>query len=292
MPLEFVASVLLSLGRNSQVVEAVPNELMPTSVHHDELPGETTMQRVRISEETRATRVQWAQNGWLYGLTFVLPLVLLAIMAMQTVVPIAYLTKDPLAVAELAKGECCSVYYGLLSNFGVLLWCATTAICLFTALLCLSKRTKISDAVFFAAAGMFTGWLMLDDFFLVHEDVLPAFGVSQPLTYAVYAGLAISYFALSWKKIITYRTNLLIAALAFLGTSVVLDVILHSESTTHILLEDGAKILGISAWAAFHIEAAYLAVSKQSQNIRVTLTSPVNMTNSSRITPADLPRGA
>lgn len=224
------------------------------------------MLRARLAYMPFLFERQTTYTAALYGITFLLPLGLLAVAALQTAVPIAYLTKDPLAVAELAKGDCCSVYYGLLSNVGILMWCAATAVCLFTLLMCVSTRADPSDALFFAAAGLFTGWLMLDDFFLVHEEVLPAFGIPQPLTYAVYAMLAGLYLALSWKKIVTHKLALFVVALTGLGASVLLDVVLHSESITHILLEDGAKLMGITAWAAFHIDAAYRVLTLQSQD--------------------------
>lgn len=205
----------------------------------------------------------------IYGLSLIPPLLMLAAIALQSAVPVAFLTKDPLAVAELTKGDCCSVYYGILSNVGILLWCSTAAITLFACALALSTRTVRSDIAFFAAAGLFTGWLMLDDFFLVHEDVFPAFGISQAVTYGIYASLALVYFFASLLSSVVIRPRLLFVALFFLGLSTSLDVVLHSESRTHILLEDGAKILGIAAWTGFHIETAFLFIAGKLHNISV-----------------------
>lgn len=197
-----------------------------------------------------------------YGMSLVPPLLMLAVIAWQSVVPVAFLTKDPLAVAELTKGECCSVYYGILSNVGILLWCSAAAITLFALLFALTERAERSATIFFATAGFFTSFLMLDDFFLVHEDVFPAFGVSQIVTYGLYAAFAVVYFITCWFSNLVLRPRLLFVALCCLGLSVALDIALHSESRMHILLEDGAKIIGIAAWAGFHIEAAFVFISK------------------------------
>ncbi|MCH9809458.1 MAG: hypothetical protein K0U74_17170 [Alphaproteobacteria bacterium] len=194
-----------------------------------------------------------------YFLAFVPAGLALLVASMQTVVPLAFLMKDPLAVAELTKADCCHVYYGLFSNFGILLWCGTAAITLFSALILFVKGARSSDFVPLTAVGLFTTWLMLDDFFLVHEDVLPAFGISQVTTYAFYACLGILYLAATWRTILQNGPILLLISLGLLGLSVVSDVVLHTESYLHVLVEDGAKLFGISAWAAFHIN---LAVSK------------------------------
>lgn len=197
------------------------------------------------------------RNVVLYVLAFAPAILGLMIANAQTYVPLAFLMKDPLAVAEITGEKCCSVYYGLFSNIGILMWCGAAAITLFAAMLLFLKRGITAEAIALAAAGVLTTWLMLDDFFLVHEDVLPAFGVSQTITYAIYGSVTLGYFALAWRTIWESVPSLLALSVAFLGLSVLSDTLLHTESHMHILVEDGAKLLGISAWAAFHINLAF-----------------------------------
>jgi hypothetical protein len=204
--------------------------------------------------EGRASRVS-STDILVYGLTFVPGIVLLAAVALQTRVPIFVLMKDSLVVVQLTK-ECCHVYYGLISNLGVMLWTAGAAVCLFAALILVTNGQRDSRVVFLVAAGLFTGWLGLDDFFMVHEDVLPLFGVSQRVTYAAYATIAALYFLFSWRHILMSRPMLMMSALTLLGTSVLIDVLVHSESALHVFAEDGAKFLGILAWTSFHVTAA------------------------------------
>jgi hypothetical protein len=62
-------------------------------------------------------------------------------------------------------------------------------------------------------------------------------------------------------------------AMALLGTSVVIDVLVHSESTLHVFMEDGAKFLGILAWAGFHVNAALDLAAAAVIQPRVVLTT-------------------
>lgn len=207
-----------------------------------------------------------AENGmsrWdriVYVLTFAPVIGLIAGVWSQPFVPIAELLRDPLAVAELSE-DCCHVHYGFVSNIGVLVWTAGAAILLFAGLLVFRRGGPRDATVFLVSAGLFTGWLMLDDFFLVHEDVLPKLGVPQLVTYAVYMALGLVYVALSWRRILDARAAMLIVAVCLLAYSVGTDVFIHSDSDIRILIEDGAKLAGIAAWVSFHIEAAFGLIS-------------------------------
>jgi hypothetical protein len=196
-----------------------------------------------------------AADVWVYSLTFGPGLLLLAAVWLQTRVPVAVLMKDPLAVAHATK-TCCHFYYGLVSNLGIMVWTAGAAISLFAALLLFCAARPKAEMWFFAAAAAFTGWLTLDDLFMIHEDVLPQLGVPEAITYVLYAGAAAGYFLLSWRAILASRPALMASALVLLGTSVAIDVLVQSETAVRVFLEDGAKLLGILAWTSFHLTAA------------------------------------
>ncbi|MEQ8825534.1 MAG: hypothetical protein RIC14_14290 [Filomicrobium sp.] len=214
------------------------------------------------AEQTRMT------SFLVYLLAFVPVGALLAIAATQTVTPLAYLTKDPLTVAEMASAGCCRIYYGALSNVGILLWCATASICLFSAMVLWLGRGFSAQAqqmaAVFLASGLFSGWMALDDLFLIHENVLPALGVPQKLVYGIYGALTLGYLWFARDLLFAGRKTMFVVALGLLTLSVGVDVVATSEGYMHVLIEDGAKILGISAWAAFHIEAAVVAVHRAS----------------------------
>ncbi len=192
---------------------------------------------------------------WVYSLTFGPGLLLLAAVWLQTRVPIPVLMKDPLAVAHATK-TCCHFYYGLVSNLGIMIWSAGAAVSLFAALLLFCADRPRAEMLFFTAAAAFTSWLALDDLFMIHEDVLPQLGEPEAITYGLYAAAAAGYFLLSWRAILASRRALMASAMVLLGTSVAIDVLVQSDSTVRVFVEDGAKLLGILAWTSFHVTAA------------------------------------
>lgn len=192
---------------------------------------------------------------WVYALALAAPTAILAAAAAQPWVPVADLLRDPLAVAQLST-QCCHSYYGALSNLGVLVWCTTAAICLFAALLVFNARGWSQDSRFLAAAGVVTGVLTLDDLYLLHDHVLPNYGVPDLAMYSAYGLLCLGFFLRFRDTIAKHDPVALLLAGAFLALSIVVDSLVHSDTSTRILIEDGAKLYGISLWAAFYITAA------------------------------------
>jgi hypothetical protein len=178
------------------------------------------------------------------------------------------LVRNPLAVAREAP-KCCSVYYGVISNLGVMLWMAAAAICLFTALMAYTARAGSARTGLFVAGGLFTLWLGIDDFFLVHEEVLPQVGIPQIITYAAYAATGLVYLFVAWRFILTSRLSLFLVAGFGLAGSMGLDAIVDSEAPFWVFLEDGLKFVGIAFWVGFHVSAA-VALAEELATGRVT----------------------
>jgi hypothetical protein len=173
-------------------------------------------------------------------------LAILLLAALQTRIPTAFLVRDP---AQLAKYP---VYVGLLSNVGVLLWCACAAIYLYSATLAGQREV----ARFFLGAGLVTAMLGLDDFFILHEEVLPAtLGVAEEAVLAAY-GLAMLAFLGRFARLIL-RTEFLLLGLTFgfMGGSIVLDGGVFNQGLNY-LLDDGLKLLGIVGWLAYYVRTA------------------------------------
>ncbi len=219
--------------------------------------------RATLQETARAT----AYGPLIWALTLLPPLALMIGVSAQPWVSPADLLRDPLAVAETITA-CCKVYHGAISNLGVLLWAAATAVCLFTAAVLYTRGRPTAEAAFMASAGLLTGLFTVDDLFLVHDNVLPAFGVSQPVTYAAYGLCGAAYLLLSWRQILKCRYGLLAAAIVLLAISVVVDSLFHSDAPVRILIEDGAKFGGIFAWASFHATAAWQLLMRNSGAVR------------------------
>jgi hypothetical protein len=157
-----------------------------------------------------------------------------------------YFSRDPTAVLDGAW------YTGSLSNIGVLLWW-TGAV---AASLAGYARRNDSRAVPLVAAGVFTGWLALDDLFLLHETVFPLRGVSEELVVGTYALIAAAYAWLFREFLRSSEWILLVSATPMFAASVVIDL------TTDVKAwEDSAKFVGIVGWTAFLVRAALFTLT-------------------------------
>lgn len=194
--------------------------------------------------------------GFLLWLLPLFAALVLAGAVMQPYVSLHELLRDPLATAELSQ-DCCHVHYGLISNLGAIMWFSAGAICLFAGWTLWAANLAEPNAVrFLLAAGLFTGWLGADDLFLIHDLVLPSLGVPELATYSIYGLLGLGYLAIALPFIRAVSLVYFGVAGALLATSVLVDVATHDPAPWRILLEDGAKFLGIACWGAFHITAA------------------------------------
>ena len=158
-------------------------------------------------------------------------------------IPLDYLTNDPVVVADLP------VYIGVLSQFGIFLWAATAAICLFCSLLIKNKVHK----AFMIVSSLISALLGFDDVFMLHESVFPSLGIHQKVVFLSYA-LIVLIYGLKFMKILLRTDYLLLGfAIFWFGISLLVDNFLY-ESSPYItkLLEDGAKFIGITSWLFYY----------------------------------------
>lgn len=164
-------------------------------------------------------------------------------------VEVPRLTRDPAVVAEVGP------LTGSLSNLGVMLWCASAAIWLFSATL-LRARGARADARFALVTGLLTTYLALDDLFLIHEELAPThLGMREGVYVALLVALGLTYVLVFRRRIFQRRAVVLLAALALLATSMLIDALLEPRywpnGTWTYLVEDGLKWIGIVCWLAF-----------------------------------------
>jgi hypothetical protein len=151
-------------------------------------------------------------------------------------------------------------YYGLVSNLGVILWTCAMAVALFTA--ALLRRSRRAGAEFFFAGGALSMLLMLDDFFLIHERVLPIyFGLDEKLLFGIYGILLIAFLALWHRRILVTDYLLLFYGLGFFALSLVVDLLPITVPQPHFF-EDGFKFTGICGWTAWHWRTATQAAQQ------------------------------
>lgn len=144
------------------------------------------------------------------------------------------LTRDPATSGELPW------YAGALSHVTVMLWAGGAVAAGLAAALARSSERQADVA--------FAAWLAvlgLDDALLLHDQALPSAGVPELAVLAVHA--LISLVVVTELLAVGRMPRLLVTAgAAALVTSVVVDVV----AVNSYLVEDGAKLLGVSLWAA------------------------------------------
>ncbi|MGH2381895.1 MAG: hypothetical protein ACRDG7_11840 [Candidatus Limnocylindria bacterium] len=176
-----------------------------------------------------------------------------------TEVTVRQLTQDPTTVLD---GP---FYVGALSNLGNVLWAAAATVCLLTAL-ALRSLIDAGWRRFMFVSGLFTAVLLLDDLFLVHDEILPRYaGISGELYGIAYVVGMLAYLGGFRHRIAQTNWPILLAALVCFGISTVVD--LGSSRLSEmaapsivILVEDGTKLLGIGTWLAYFVSVSRQAI--------------------------------
>lgn len=109
---------------------------------------------------------------------------------------------------------------------------------------------------FFLASGLVTGYLMLDDLFVLHESFRDYLGFPEKATYAIILLIVAGYLLGYRQAILKTDYFFLIAALLLLGASLGLDniqytILSYLPNNAYYLLEDGLKLAGIINWFGY-----------------------------------------
>ncbi len=146
-------------------------------------------------------------------------------------------------------------FSGLFSHVGVFALAATGVIGLFAA------RYAARDRNLLRLIALYSLVLAVDDFFLIHDDILPRMGIPETATYATYLTVGVAV-ALRWRRdLFAIRHAALFLASALLASSVALDV-LTPYSRLELVIEDSLKLAGLCLWAAYWISRAGAAMPK------------------------------
>jgi hypothetical protein len=144
------------------------------------------------------------------------------------------------------------VYVGLLSNIGILFWCASATICIFSFAVLQKNLDDREVLLFLLFSGLMTVVLLLDDLFLYHEEVFPEYlHIPQKAVLAGYGIMIFLYLIRFRKTIIQTEFLVLLFSFGFFGLSIIIDWIPQSTIPEHHLFEDGSKLLGILSWFAY-----------------------------------------
>lgn len=163
---------------------------------------------------------------------------------------------------------------GVQSNLGALLWCASAAVSLFAGAVLRHAGVR-RESSFFLATGAFLGWLLIDDFFLFHDDLAQRyFGIPELAVLCLYIVAAIVYVAAFYRIVLASEWPLLLASLVCLGLGMVDDIMWDIPSLREfrwsIFWEDAFKLLGITGWGGYMVRTCYGAlVSRLTQSNEV-----------------------
>lgn len=141
-------------------------------------------------------------------------------------------------------------WIGFYSQAGLLLWSAAASFCLLAYAILQTCSSCDSKQGFLLGTSCFTLLLLFDDTYLLHEEVLPHFGIPQTLILCAYMLTAFAYLCCFRKALISSNYALLMAAGGGLGLSILSDATNLWLLDQH-LFEDSLKLLGIAFWAAY-----------------------------------------
>lgn len=192
-------------------------------------------------------------------LTYIPTLAALATVALGALImdiPVGMSTRDMAAIAGVHP------LTGVISNVGILLWSTAASICVFAALA--TRRLGVTaDSGFLLASGALTTVLLLDDLFMFHEQLAPDYlGITELVVVAVYIALTAVYGI--YYRAIILRTEFLLlgSALIFFTISVIADL-LESRGWSYLIIEDGAKLLGIANWCCYYFRSSLQLLAPQ-----------------------------
>ena len=171
-------------------------------------------------------------------------LLLVAIAALRPQIAVSSLTRDMAAIAKVHP------LTGVVSNVGIVLWCAAATVCLFSCHL-LRQRGVHRAAGFLWWSGLITVGLLVDDFFMFHEYLAPVhLGLDEKVVLASYVCITAVYLLRHRRLILEADYRLLVAALVLFTGSTLVD--LADVGGWWNLAEDGCKLLGIASWFGYH----------------------------------------
>jgi len=202
--------------------------------------------------------VQIKNSGSVLAIVYFFLLVMLiavGVISAQFGIAVDMFTRDPSALFDA------SPFVGVISNIGVLFWCATVAICFFASAFQL-KNGNGTCANFLIFSGLLTALLLFDDLFMLHETVLPeVLHIPEKMIYVIYLVLIALYFIKFRESLLQTEYIILFIACSFLGLSMVSDLVLPQEGI-EFLIEDGFKLFGIVTWFIFFTRTCFSLTQK------------------------------
>jgi hypothetical protein len=175
----------------------------------------------------------------------------LLVVVLQRAVPSRDLMVDPVTVTGSAW------YAGFVTSIGVVGWTVSAVACAGTAHVARLAGRPGAHRTFRGGALLFTV-LMLDDLFLLHSAPLPdLLGTTKVNVLAALVVLAVLWVVPSLGELRRTRWELFAASAVAFAVSLAVDVTVPGpDAGVRLLVEDGAKFLGVLALAAWSVMSA------------------------------------
>ena len=149
-----------------------------------------------------------------------------------------------------------SWYTGLVAQLGVLAWTTAAVSAAWSAWIADSTGRPDAARFLYRAAAVGTV-LLLDDLVSFHNVMLNTIGLPKVIGEAIVLTPLALWLIAHVRDIARTRAQLLAASLLANGFSFLVDLLVHPKPGDYtLLLEDGAKFLGILAWATYFVVTA------------------------------------
>jgi len=187
---------------------------------------------------------------------------LLFLIAFRTGVDPTVLVRDPATISGVP------FYFGLISNIGVLIWAVSASISLFAGWLVYKWSDDNEMASFLVLSGAATTLLLLDDFFLFHDQIgILYLGIREIFVFAAMAFMLVVIFYRFRKTIFHTNCLLLGVSVGMITVSIFLDrpiVISASPLSAGAMtaFEEFFKLLGIVIWATYFVHVGLSTLSQ------------------------------
>ena len=166
------------------------------------------------------------------------------------------LTRD---TATILRGP---AYTGALSNFGIILWSATAAIMLFSAVHLYQNTVQRRAALMTLLYGLLTAMLCFDDTYQFHEKAFSGIiHVPEELIYLFYLTCIVVIATVCRVVVVTTPYIIGLAAMTFFAISILIDELNLPSGIHDAFIEDSYKFVGIVLWTVYHFKSAFGFIS-------------------------------
>ncbi len=168
------------------------------------------------------------------------------LLGMEFNIELDHFTQDPSAITQSP------FYIGFFSNVGIMLWCASAVVCLFSWRMIPPLQTSQSLRRYLLASALLSTLLLFDDLFQMHEEIFPVyFGIPENAVYVIYINLALLYTVIHRETLKHSEYILLILAALLIGISTIIDT-MPMPIPDDSFLEDTFKLFGIVSWSLYY----------------------------------------